>query len=90
MSVTRAQVDAVLDSVPDGESPSRALVELLDANIPSWSTVVGHDRGSVVESSGAFWAVRAYDGGPNIDPECDSRRCATYEEACAWIGRWFS
>jgi hypothetical protein len=80
--VTKQQVDAVLDTVDDDEDPAEALVKLLDEH-RSWTIFVGSERGSVFESSGAWWAVRAG------DHDCEACRRATYDEACALMQRWF-
>jgi hypothetical protein len=74
-----AQVDAVLDSVSDDESPAGALADLLDEKGDwDWSDDSEHDpsdRLAVLESSGAYWLV--YRGA-----ECDAAtRFASYGEA---------
>jgi len=56
-----AHVDAVLDTVAAGESPAKALADMLDdAGAWDWADDSEHDpcdRLAVVESSGAYWLV---------------------------------
>ena len=76
-------VDAALDSYEGDEACG--LTVLLD-RCGAWDEYSdGSERYAVVESSGAWWAVRASEGSC-----CDSRRCASESEARSWLARWMS
>jgi hypothetical protein len=59
--IKASQVDAILDTVSDDESPAEALADLLDEKGAwDWSDGSEHDpsdRLAVLESSGAYWLV---------------------------------
>lgn len=81
MAIKITQVDAVLDTVGDDESPAQALGDLLDEGGDwDWSDGSEHcpeDRLAVVESTGAYWLV--YRG---VESD-EATRFATADEAHA-------
>jgi hypothetical protein len=59
--IKAAHVDAILDTVAAGQSPAKALADMLDEQGDwDWADESEHvpcDRLAVVESSGAYWLV---------------------------------
>jgi hypothetical protein len=83
---TMTQVDAVLDSIGEDESPAQALANLIDETGGEWMRSENlDDKYAVVESSGAVWYVHEDRNGV-----ADSRRCATWDEAYAMLPRGVS
>jgi hypothetical protein len=59
--IKTSEVDAILDTVSDDDTPAHALADLLDDKGDwDWSDDSEHDpcdRAALVESSGAYWCV---------------------------------
>jgi hypothetical protein len=84
-NLTKSQIDAIIDSTDEDESPATALADALDkAGAWDWTDDSDHDpsdRLAVIESTGAYWLV--YRGSEGDE----ATRYATRDEADAEFDR---